>query len=161
MQWYRFVIFTFFLMCVMALCPSHHHDCGNTVHELTLLWSLQGIHGFSNAVMSIRSFRNQLQFILICFLLIFPLQGWLPGLKEDDGVTQLPTIAIVASYDTFGAAPVRLSQSIIHWSVLYLMVLMPICYVKAGTLSGEWQQWERCCGTFGNSTPFLSALFQS
>ncbi|XP_024025058.1 nicalin-1 [Morus notabilis] len=32
------------------------------------------------------------------------IQGWLPGLKSD-GDNQLPTIAIVASYDTFGAAP--------------------------------------------------------
>ena len=34
------------------------------------------------------------------------LQGWLAGLKTDDDAHQLPTIAIVASYDTFGAAPV-------------------------------------------------------
>ena len=34
------------------------------------------------------------------------LQGWLPGLKTGDDAHQLPTIAIVASYDTFGAAPV-------------------------------------------------------
>lgn len=33
-------------------------------------------------------------------------QGWLPGLKSDGDASQLPTIAIVASYDTFGAAPV-------------------------------------------------------
>lgn len=33
------------------------------------------------------------------------IQGWLPGLRTDDDVSQLPTIAIVASYDTFGAAP--------------------------------------------------------
>eukprot|EP00250_Pteridium_aquilinum_P002233 c12426_g1_i1 orf=127-1821(+) len=33
------------------------------------------------------------------------LQGWLPGLRVDGEVSQLPTIAIVASYDTFGAAP--------------------------------------------------------
>ncbi|XP_015872427.3 uncharacterized protein LOC107409503 [Ziziphus jujuba] len=32
------------------------------------------------------------------------IQGWLPGLKAD-GDNHLPTIAIVASYDTFGAAP--------------------------------------------------------
>ncbi|XP_074579609.1 uncharacterized protein LOC141836099 [Curcuma longa] len=32
------------------------------------------------------------------------IQGWLPGLKGD-GTSQLPTIAVVASYDTFGAAP--------------------------------------------------------
>ncbi|THU46202.1 hypothetical protein C4D60_Mb09t02470 [Musa balbisiana] len=32
------------------------------------------------------------------------IQGWLPGLVGD-GTTQLPTIAVVASYDTFGAAP--------------------------------------------------------
>ncbi|KAK4339196.1 hypothetical protein RND71_040658 [Anisodus tanguticus] len=31
--------------------------------------------------------------------------GWLPGLKVDGDSNQLPTIAIVASYDTFGAAP--------------------------------------------------------
>nr|XP_043609577.1 nicalin-1 [Erigeron canadensis] len=33
------------------------------------------------------------------------IQGWLPGLKADGDSDQLPTIAIVASYDTFGAAP--------------------------------------------------------
>ncbi|KAK7312659.1 hypothetical protein VNO77_36700 [Canavalia gladiata] len=33
------------------------------------------------------------------------IQGWLAGLKTDDDGHQLPTIAIVASYDTFGAAP--------------------------------------------------------
>ncbi|XP_043709418.1 nicalin-1 [Telopea speciosissima] len=33
------------------------------------------------------------------------IQGWLPGLKSDGDTNQLPTIAIVASYDTFGAAP--------------------------------------------------------
>ncbi|KAM3398854.1 nicalin-1 isoform X1 [Capsicum galapagoense] len=33
------------------------------------------------------------------------IQGWLPGLKLEGDSTQLPTIAIVASYDTFGAAP--------------------------------------------------------
>ncbi|KAL8214177.1 hypothetical protein R6Q57_003626 [Mikania cordata] len=33
------------------------------------------------------------------------IQGWLPGLKADGSSHQLPTIAIVASYDTFGAAP--------------------------------------------------------
>lgn len=33
------------------------------------------------------------------------IQGWLPGLKDDGDLNQLPTIAIVASYDTFGAAP--------------------------------------------------------
>ncbi|XWS73869.1 hypothetical protein CRYUN_Cryun02cG0166200 [Craigia yunnanensis] len=33
------------------------------------------------------------------------IQGWLSGLKSDGDANQLPTIAIVASYDTFGAAP--------------------------------------------------------
>ncbi|XP_008784054.2 nicalin-like [Phoenix dactylifera] len=33
------------------------------------------------------------------------IQGWLPGLKGDGDTNQLPTIAVVASYDTFGAAP--------------------------------------------------------
>ncbi|CAI8616251.1 unnamed protein product [Vicia faba] len=33
------------------------------------------------------------------------IQGWLSGLKTDGDSHQLPTIAIVASYDTFGAAP--------------------------------------------------------
>ncbi|GAV85935.1 Nicastrin domain-containing protein [Cephalotus follicularis] len=33
------------------------------------------------------------------------IQGWLPGQKADGEANQLPTIAIVASYDTFGAAP--------------------------------------------------------
>ncbi|PIA59218.1 hypothetical protein AQUCO_00400239v1 [Aquilegia coerulea] len=37
--------------------------------------------------------------------IIANIQGWLPGLKADGDVSQLPTIAIVASYDTFGAAP--------------------------------------------------------
>ncbi|KAI9074476.1 hypothetical protein K1719_043538 [Acacia pycnantha] len=33
------------------------------------------------------------------------LLGWLAGKKTDDDDSQLPTIAIVASYNTFGAAP--------------------------------------------------------
>lgn len=33
------------------------------------------------------------------------IRGWLPGLKVDGDSNQIPTIAIVASYDTFGAAP--------------------------------------------------------
>ncbi|KAG6557478.1 hypothetical protein Mapa_000751 [Marchantia paleacea] len=33
------------------------------------------------------------------------IQGWLWGLKGDGDIAGLPTIAIVASYDTFGAAP--------------------------------------------------------
>ncbi|PHT89902.1 hypothetical protein T459_05015 [Capsicum annuum] len=33
------------------------------------------------------------------------IQGWLPGLKVHGDSNQLPTISIVASYDTFGAAP--------------------------------------------------------
>ncbi|KAL6205254.1 hypothetical protein ACLB2K_022516 [Fragaria x ananassa] len=33
------------------------------------------------------------------------IQGWLSGLKTDEDTNQLPTIVIVASYDTFGAAP--------------------------------------------------------
>ncbi|CAM6095730.1 unnamed protein product [Calypogeia fissa] len=33
------------------------------------------------------------------------IQGWLPGLRGEGDVAVLPTIAIVASYDTFGAAP--------------------------------------------------------
>ncbi|CAL8162129.1 unnamed protein product [Prunus armeniaca] len=33
------------------------------------------------------------------------IQGWLSGFKTDGDANQLPTIAIVASYDTFGAAP--------------------------------------------------------
>ncbi|KAK4791076.1 hypothetical protein SAY86_031489 [Trapa natans] len=33
------------------------------------------------------------------------IQGWLYGSKADGDTNQLPTIAIVASYDTFGAAP--------------------------------------------------------
>lgn len=33
------------------------------------------------------------------------IQGWLSGLKTDGDANQLPTIAVVASYDTFGAAP--------------------------------------------------------
>ncbi|XP_006659731.2 nicalin [Oryza brachyantha] len=33
------------------------------------------------------------------------IQGWLPGLKGEGDTEQLPTIAIVANYDTFGAAP--------------------------------------------------------
>ncbi|XP_038707013.1 nicalin-1-like [Tripterygium wilfordii] len=36
---------------------------------------------------------------------IMNIQGWLRGLKADGDTNQLPTIAIVASYDTFGAAP--------------------------------------------------------
>ncbi|KAJ6817171.1 nicalin [Iris pallida] len=36
---------------------------------------------------------------------IINIQGWLSGLKEDGDANKLPTIAVVASYDTFGAAP--------------------------------------------------------
>ncbi|KAL3850279.1 hypothetical protein ACJIZ3_012161 [Penstemon smallii] len=36
---------------------------------------------------------------------IINIQGWLPGLRADGDSSQLPTIAVVASYDTFGAAP--------------------------------------------------------
>jgi hypothetical protein len=43
----------------------------------------------------------------ILWLNIFELQGWLPGLKGEGDTEQLPTIAIVANYDTFDAAPVR------------------------------------------------------
>ena len=44
----------------------------------------------------------------------FELQGWLPGLKGEGDSEQLPTIAIVANYDTFGAAPVCLSKKCSH-----------------------------------------------
>ena len=44
----------------------------------------------------------------------FELQGWLPGLKGAGDSEQLPTIAIVANYDTFGAAPVCLSKKCSH-----------------------------------------------
>ncbi|KAL8496322.1 hypothetical protein ACS0TY_020149 [Phlomoides rotata] len=33
------------------------------------------------------------------------IQGWLPGMRADGDSSRLPTIAVVASYDTFGAAP--------------------------------------------------------
>ncbi|KAL8475685.1 hypothetical protein ACS0TY_028375 [Phlomoides rotata] len=33
------------------------------------------------------------------------IQGWLPGMRADGDSSQLPTIAAVASYDTFGATP--------------------------------------------------------
>ncbi|KAJ0248248.1 hypothetical protein HA466_0153800 [Hirschfeldia incana] len=33
------------------------------------------------------------------------IQGWLPGSRPEGDSNQLPTIAVVASYDTFGAAP--------------------------------------------------------
>lgn len=39
-------------------------------------------------------------YLLLCW------QGWLSGLKGEGDTNQLPTIAIVASYDTFGASPV-------------------------------------------------------
>nr|GEY05455.1 nicalin-1 like [Tanacetum cinerariifolium] len=38
-------------------------------------------------------------------LTITNIQGWFPGSKADGDSNQLPTISIVASYDTFGAAP--------------------------------------------------------
>ncbi|CAL9247777.1 unnamed protein product [Arabidopsis halleri] len=37
--------------------------------------------------------------------IITNIQGWLPGLRAEGDSNQLPTIAVVASYDTFGAAP--------------------------------------------------------
>ncbi|KAH9605499.1 hypothetical protein KSS87_004668 [Heliosperma pusillum] len=33
------------------------------------------------------------------------IEGWLPGLKVEGDSNQIPTIAVVASYDTFGAVP--------------------------------------------------------
>ncbi|XP_024390763.1 uncharacterized protein [Physcomitrium patens] len=39
------------------------------------------------------------------------IQGWLPGLRAEGDSLMLPTIAIVASYDTFGAAPALASGS--------------------------------------------------
>ncbi|KAG0495126.1 hypothetical protein HPP92_006120 [Vanilla planifolia] len=38
---------------------------------------------------------------------IINIQGWLPGLKGDSDANQLPTIAIVASYDTFWCCSTR------------------------------------------------------
>jgi hypothetical protein len=43
----------------------------------------------------------------------------LPGLKADGDPNQLPTIAIVASYDTFGTAPVCKFTSDINYFHLY------------------------------------------
>ncbi|KAJ6717187.1 NICALIN [Salix koriyanagi] len=42
------------------------------------------------------------------------IQGWLPGLKADGDPNQLPTIAIVASYDTFGTAPLHVLFSLLY-----------------------------------------------
>ncbi|MCO5576860.1 hypothetical protein L7F22_030680 [Adiantum nelumboides] len=44
------------------------------------------------------------------------LQAWLPGLRGDGDISQLPTIAIVASYDTFGIAPALAEGSDINGS---------------------------------------------
>ncbi|KAI7990093.1 Nicalin [Camellia lanceoleosa] len=51
------------------------------------------------------------------------IQGWLPGLKADGDSNQLPTIAIVASYDTFGAAPLY------QWEVIAMEVVL-WCFLK-------------------------------
>ena len=42
------------------------------------------------------------------------MQGWLPGLRAEGDDSVLPTIAIVASYDTFGAAPVS-CNNLLYW----------------------------------------------
>lgn len=44
--------------------------------------------------------------LILCLFVALGIQGWLPGLRAEGDTSMLPTIAIVASYDTFGAAPV-------------------------------------------------------
>lgn len=51
------------------------------------------------------------------------LQGWLPGLKGEGDTEQLPTIVIVANYDTFGAAPVCSSKKIFaQWCLIFFKI---------------------------------------
>ncbi|KAL3518573.1 hypothetical protein ACH5RR_021162 [Cinchona calisaya] len=65
------------------------------------------------------------------------IQGWLPGLKADGDSNQLPTIAIVASYDTFGAAPALSVGSDSNGSgvvaLLEIARLFSILYSNPGT----------------------------
>jgi hypothetical protein len=58
-------------------------------------------------------------------LSIFELQGWLPGLKGEGDAEQLPTIAIVANYDTFGAAPVCHPKNVLR---IFFDILLYIFY---------------------------------
>ncbi|KAH7561268.1 hypothetical protein JRO89_XS10G0203400 [Xanthoceras sorbifolium] len=51
---------------------------------------------------TITNIQVPMQFFFVLFIKI---KGWLQGLRAEGDANQLPTIAIVASYDTFGAAP--------------------------------------------------------
>lgn len=53
---------------------------------------------------------------------IFELQGWLPGSKGEGDAEQLPTIAIVANYDTFGAAPVCNPEKMFQESLILFSI---------------------------------------
>ncbi|MCO5596010.1 hypothetical protein L7F22_050063 [Adiantum nelumboides] len=64
-------------------------------------------------------------------------QAWLPGLRGDGDISQLPTIAIVASYDTFGIAPALAEGSDINGSgavaLLELIRLLSRLYANPKT----------------------------
>lgn len=66
------------------------------------------------------------------------LQGWLPGLKGDGDSNQLPTIAIVASYDTFGAAPVFYHFTLSYNQVTWYKYLLLTFIISPGIICWKW-----------------------
>jgi hypothetical protein len=63
------------------------------------------------------------------FFIALVIQGWLPGLRAEGDTSMLPTIAVVASYDTFGAAPVSWKLRILgRYHVVYQYCGL-ICHV--------------------------------
>jgi len=89
-------------------------------------------------------------------------QGWLSGLKADGEANQLPTIAIVASYDTFGAAPVSIlfnfnKENQLQWSKWRCEKF----FIHVGFIGGQWQQWKWHCGSSWNSQVIFSSLLKS
>lgn len=84
----------FYTSCIdISLSPIVIVNCNSFILPISSSW-----------------FTNTAAWFLNIYLwasdMVCQLQGWLPGLKADGDSNQLPTIAIVASYDTFGAAPV-------------------------------------------------------
>ena len=54
----------------------------------------------------------------------------MPGLKGEEDTNQLPTIAIIASYDTFGAAPVSSTNRICwHFSMHHCHPFIVVMFI--------------------------------
>lgn len=68
---------------------------------------------------------------------IFELQGWLPGSKGEGDAEQLPTIAIVANYDTFGAAPVCNPEKNVSRIFFDITLDIFIIHMFSGTFRGK------------------------